>query len=213
MLPTIPLSNAYLFSQLFKQPLLPQAIQRRKQIPVTGTARFNLLYKVLHSYYFIGVREFFIPDSASFQIIRSFLCEHPDPGMLKIGRTGAELFRHLNIWHFLNTVVEQAADVSIHEYRIPRDHDTVLHNRIATVLKVQITADVIHHNEVLTDALCQMCNRTVQPHRMKMSFLRIWQKTFHILQSTGNLCLTMALEHRYIDQKIDILHTAAKLQL
>ena len=119
MLSSVTLSNAYLFSQLFKQALLPQAIQRRKQIPVTGTARFNLLYKVLYGYYFIRVREFFIPDSTSFQIIRSFLCEHSDLGMLKIGRTGTELLRHLNIWHFLNTIVEQAADVSIHEYRIP----------------------------------------------------------------------------------------------
>ena len=59
---------------------------------------------------------------------------------------------------------------------------------------------------------CQVCNRFMQSHRVKMTFFPVWKQSLHILQCTGDLRLAMPLHHRYIDQKIETFCLPADLK-
>ena len=57
-----------------------------------------------------------------------------------------------------------------------------------------------------------MCDRLVKTHRMEMTFLCVWDQSFHILKCTGDLCLTVSLHNRHINQEVHLFDTAADLE-
>ena len=103
--------------------------------------------------------------------------------------------------------------IGIHKNRITGTHHTVHHNRISTILKIQIPADIIHNNKILPYPHVQMGDGLMKSQRMESPLLLIRDQPFHILERTGDLCLTMSFQNRHIDQKINLFHTLTDIQL
>ena len=73
------------------------------------------------------------------------------------------------------------AHIGIHKNRIAGSKNTVHHNRIAAILKIQIPADIIHNNKILPDPHIQMSDWLMKTKRMKTPLLFIGDQSLHIL--------------------------------
>ena len=87
------------------------------------------------------------------------------------------------------------------------------HHWVSPILKIQIPANMIHHDEILMKHCIQMGNGFVKPHSVKMPFLRIRYEPFHILQGAGDFCLAVPFQHRNIDQEFHVQSAFAHFQL
>ena len=103
--------------------------------------------------------------------------------------------------------------IAVHQNRIHGCHDTVADDRISSLFKIQIAADMVDDNEVLMDALLQMGDRLVQAHAVEAALLFVGKKSLHIFERTGHFRLAMPLHDGHVDQKIDPVHHICDLQL
>ena len=63
--------------------------------------------------------------------------------------------------------MQKTAGIAVHQHRIRRRHYTVAHHRITALFKIQVSADMVHNDEVLPDPGLQMRDRFVQTHAVK----------------------------------------------
>ena len=120
---------------------------------------------------------------------------------------------HPDIGDFVHIIMHHTADAGVHQDGVHSCPDPVHDNGIAAVLKIQIPADIVHNNEILTNTCIQMSNGLMKPQRMKSALFRVRDQPLHIFQGAGDLCLAVPLQNRDIDQKVDILYAFTYFQL
>ena len=96
------------------------------------------------------------------------------------------------------------AHPGVAEYRIGGRHQPVHDHRISPVLKIPVSADIVHHNEILADTHCQMGDGPVKPLGMETALFPVGNQPLHVFQRTGDFRLTVPLHHRHIDEKIQL---------
>ena len=72
---------------------------------------------------------------------------------------------------------------------------------------------MVDHDKVLMNAGLQMRDRLVQPHAVEAGFLRVGEKSLEILERAGHFGLAVALDHRHVDQEVDLVHVVDDVQL
>ena len=130
----------------------------------------------------------------------------------EIRRSHSQFLCHTDIRNFVHRILHQMAGIGVHKDWIRRRHHTVAHHGVAALLKVQVSADVIHDDKILVDPFLQMSDRFMQPQTVKTALFRIRDQAFHVLQGTGHPCLAMPLHNRNIDQEIYAVHDIRDIQ-
>ena len=72
---------------------------------------------------------------------------------------------------------------------------------------------MIDHDKILADRCLQMRDRLVEPHPVEPGLLCVGKQPFQVLECTGHFGLAMTLDHRHVDQKIDLVHIIDDIQL
>ena len=69
---------------------------------------------------------------------------------------------------------------------------------------------MVDHDKILPDPAGQMCDRSMESHRMKVTFFLVRKQALHVLERAGDPRLAVSLEDRDIDQKIKPVSTVAE---
>ena len=76
--------------------------------------------------------------------------------------------------------MHEIAGVAVGEHRIQCGHHAVLHHRIAPFFEIEVTADVVDHDEVALQNSGEIRDGPVQAHLVEAPLLRVGQEAFHV---------------------------------
>ena len=139
---SVSLSDTDFFVQFFEKPFLFEHVQCRDKVSVAGTAGIYFLDSISYFYNFAAFRD----------VLLNIFTQYADVHFGNVRAANAKFSGKFYIWNVRNLVVELLTDISIYEHRIHCCPDAVHHNRISTILKIQITADIVDYDKILMAA-------------------------------------------------------------
>ena len=139
---SVSLSDTDFFVQFFEKPFLFEHVQCRDKVSVAGTAGIYFLDSISYFYNFAAFRD----------VLLNIFTQYVDVRFGNVGTANAKFSGKFYIGNVRNLVVELLTDIGIYEYRIHCCPDAVHHNRISTILKIQVAADIVDYDKILMDA-------------------------------------------------------------
>jgi hypothetical protein len=81
--------------------------------------------------------------------------------------------------------------------------------RVAALLEIEVAAQPVDQDQVLADDRVQGRDREVQAQAVRTPLLPVGDAALEVLERAGHPGLAMALEHRHIDQVIQLQNLLA----